>query len=88
MEIRANGGWPDALLDLGDLRRLAARGGREAAAGQLGGQAQFAELATQALPGGLKAGRRRWHHDHSKSAGATADADYQGLPNGFQAVYL
>jgi hypothetical protein len=53
----------DALLDLGDLRRLAARGGSEAAAGQPGGQAQLAELAAKTLPGGLDARRRRKHHD-------------------------
>jgi hypothetical protein len=84
----AGGGRPDALLDLRDLRRLAARGGSEAAAGQPRGQAQFAELAAQALPGGLEAGRRRRHHDQSKPAEATADTNCRNCLAARQSCYL
>ena len=51
----------------GDLRCLASGGGGEGTAGQPTGQPQIAELAAQALPGSLEAGRRRRHRDQSKA---------------------
>jgi hypothetical protein len=84
----ADGGRPDALFDLRDLRRLAARGGSEPAAGQPGGQAQLAELAAQALPGGLEGWKTKAASQPIKARRGRGRHDYRGLPNGHQCCYL